>query len=200
MPAAGPPGNRPSKSGCGRCSAGHRRLASLFRLAHNCVSKGVTIMVARLFLCAFAAASVLNAADLPYAGKWKMNPAKSDFGGTTFTYTSLPSGEWEYSADGQTYKFRMDQKDYPDGMGSTASWKPLDAATWQTVWKLNGKLLFTDTLKLTADAKNLTINTKGTKPNGNPIDTTTAAQRISGGPGLAGKWKTSNVKTSSPSS
>jgi hypothetical protein len=157
-------------------------------------------MVARVFLCAFAAASVLNAADLPYAGKWKMNPAKSDFGGTTFTYTSLPSGEWEYSADGQTYKFRMDQKDYPDGMGSTASWKPLDAATWQTVWKLNGKLLFTDTLKLTADSKNLTINTKGTKPNGNPIDTTTTAQRISGGPGLAGKWKTSNVKTSSPSS
>jgi hypothetical protein len=33
------------------------------------------------------------AADLPYAGKWKMNPAKSDFGETRVTITDLGSGE-----------------------------------------------------------------------------------------------------------
>jgi hypothetical protein len=35
---------------------------------------------------------------------------------------------------------------------------------------------------------------------GKTADTTLAAERVSGGPGLAGKWKTSNVKSDSPES
>lgn len=156
-------------------------------------------MKTTLFLGAFAAAMTLAAADLPYAGKWKMNPAKSDFGGTTITYTNLPSGEWEATGGGQTYKFRMDEKDYPDGFGGTAAWKSIDASTWQSVSKLNGKVLATDTLKVSADGITLTVSTKGTKPNGEPLDGTSTAQRVSGGSGLAGKWRTKNVKSNSPS-
>ena len=37
-------------------------------------------------LYAVAAVTAMAAADLPYAGKWKMNPAKSNFGETTVTY------------------------------------------------------------------------------------------------------------------
>jgi len=44
-----------------------------------------------VLLCALTA--VAPAADLPYAGKWKMNLAKSDFGHTTFTIDSLPGGD-----------------------------------------------------------------------------------------------------------
>jgi len=50
-------------------------------------------MKTRMFLlCALASATL--AADLPYAGKWKVNLSKSDFGQTTVTYESLPGGEW----------------------------------------------------------------------------------------------------------
>src|SRR5712692_767895 len=150
-----------------------------------------------VLLCAFAAAAALIAADLPYAGKWKMNPAKSDFGSTTVTYESLPSGEWQSTADGQSYKFKMDGKDYPDGLGDTAAWKSIDANTWQTTWKLNGKVLATDTLKVGTDGS-LAVSSKGTRPNGEAFDDSTTFQRISSGPGLAGKWKTKTVKTSSP--
>src|SRR4051794_11386562 len=45
-----------------------------------------------------------------------------------------------------------------------------------------------------------TTTTKGTKPHRDPIDSTVRAERVSGEPGPAGKWSTSNVKTSSPSS
>src|SRR5436190_3663942 len=81
-----------------------------------------------------------TAADLPYAGKWKVNLAKSDFGETTLLLESSPGEEWQSTAFGVTYKFKMDGKDYPDGMGGTAAWKPVDATTWELVAKANGKV------------------------------------------------------------
>jgi hypothetical protein len=150
-------------------------------------------------LLTIAATTTLVAADLPFAGKWKMNPAKSDFGETTITYEQLPSGEMQATSFGQTYKFKIDGKDYPAWYGSQAAWKSLDPTSWQTTWKLNGKVLTTDTLTLSADGKTLTLNAKGTKPNGEQIDDTTVAERVSGGPGLAGKWRTKNMKSASPS-
>jgi hypothetical protein len=149
--------------------------------------------------CFVVAAATVAAADAPYVGKWKMNPAKSDFGETTVTYLQLPSGEMQSTADGQTYKFKLDGKDYPDPFGNTAAWKSINASTWETTWKLKGKVLTVDTLKLSADGQALTVNSKGDKPTGGSIDDTVALQRVSGGPGLAGKWKTRNMKSSSPS-
>lgn len=76
------------------------------------------------FLLGVLTASVtLSAADPPYAGKWKMNPAKSDLGQMTVTYEQLPSGDMQATIDGQSYKFRMDGKDYPAVYGTTAAWK-----------------------------------------------------------------------------
>jgi hypothetical protein len=152
-----------------------------------------------LWLVVTVAATAALAAQQPFVGKWKMNPAKSDFGETTVTYEQLPSGEMQATAVGQMYKFRIDGKDYPALFGSDAAWTALGPTSWQTVWKLKGKVLSTDTLTLSADGKMLTVHTKGTKPNGEPIDDTVVSERVSGGPGLAGKWKTRNVKSSAPS-
>lgn len=149
------------------------------------------------FLFVFAAALMSAAGDLPYAGTWKVNHDKSNFGGTTIAYATSPSGEWQATEDGQSYKFKMDGSDYSDGLGEIAEWKSIGANTWQTTWKLNGKTLATDTLRVGTDGI-LTVNTKGTRPNGETIDETTTLQRVSGGPGLAGKWKTKNVKSGSP--
>jgi hypothetical protein len=150
-------------------------------------------------LLAIAVATAVAAADLPYAGKWKMNPAKSDFGESTITYEQLPSGEMQATAAGESYKFKVDGKDYPAIFGNTAAWKSVSPSSWQTTWKLNGKVLWTDTLTLSADGKTLTVNTKGTKPNGEMLDDTLVSERVSGGPGLAGKWKTKNMKSTAPS-
>jgi len=144
------------------------------------------------------AVATLPAADATYAGKWKMNPAKSDFGSTTITYTLLPSGEMQCTVDGQSYNFRMDGKDYPDPFGDTAAWKSIDANNWQTTWKLNGKVIFTDAVKLSADGNTLTIESTGTKPNGEKMDDTATFQRVSGGSGLTAKWKTQKVASAAP--
>jgi hypothetical protein len=145
-----------------------------------------------------AAVTAISAADLPYAGKWKMNPAKSDFGETTVTYEQLPSGEMQATMEGQSYRFKVDEKDYPALFRTTVAWKSLTSTSWQATYKLNGKILTTDTLTLSPDGKSLTVNVKGTKPNGEAIDDTIVFERLSGSSGLSGKWKTKNVKSSSP--
>lgn len=145
--------------------------------------------------CSVVAAAM--AADLPYVGKWKVNLDKSDFGQTTVTFETLPGGEWQSTTFGVTYKFKMDGKDYPDNMGGTAAWKSVDADTWELVAKANGKVTETDTLKLGAGAKTLIGIAKQMKANGGSMDSITVYERASGGPSLAGKWKTKKVSGAS---
>ena len=64
-------------------------------------------------LILLAAALSAVASEPPYAGTWKTNFAKSDFGETTVTYEQLPSGEMQATSDGLSYKFKLDGKDYP---------------------------------------------------------------------------------------
>jgi hypothetical protein len=146
-------------------------------------------------LCSVVGAAM--AADLPYEGKWKVNLAKSDFGQTTITFESLPGDEWQTTAFGVTYKFKMDGKDYPDSMGGTAAWKSVNADSWELVAKANGKVTETDTFKLGAGGKALTDTAKQMKADGGSIESTTVYERASGGPSLAGKWKTKKVSGAS---
>ena len=55
-----------------------------------------------LIWCGLAVSVALVAADASYVGKWKMNVAKSDFGDTTVTFASAPSGGMQMTVDGQT--------------------------------------------------------------------------------------------------
>ena len=44
-----------------------------------------------------------------------------------------------------------------------ASWKSLSPTSWEATTKVNGKVISTDTMTLSADGKTLTINTTGTE-------------------------------------
>lgn len=151
----------------------------------------------KTFVMIFATA-MLTAADLPYAGTWKFNAAKSDLRESTVTFTQLASGEMQFNMDGQSYKFKTDGKDYPALFGQTAAWKQVDANTWVITGKLNGKTLTTQTVTLSADGNTKTVSFKRSRAHGLTFDDTVVYQRVSGGPGLAGKWKTRSLKSSSP--
>jgi hypothetical protein len=138
------------------------------------------------------------AADAPYAGKWKMNVAKSNFGDTTVTYEQMSGGEIKTTADGQSYTFKTDGTDTMTPWGVTVAWKAIDGNTWEMTEKTNGKVSSTSTAKLSADGKMLSVDSKRVKADGGTADESMTFQRVSGGPGLAGKWKTKNLKTSSP--
>ena len=104
----------------------------------------------------------------------------------------------QYTADGMSYTFRVDGNDRPAQKGRTAAWKQIDMTTWETSTKLDGKLLATTTSKPSADGTSLTMEAKGPEPGGGSFDDTTVSQRASGGPGLPGKWKAKNFKSSAP--
>jgi hypothetical protein len=151
-----------------------------------------------VFLIGICACVLSAASEAPYAGTWKMNVAKSNFGDTTVSYEQMPGGEMKAMMDGQSYTFKTDGKDVMTPWGMTMAWKAIDANTWEATEKTNGKVTATATLKLSADGKTLTMDSKRAKADGGTSNDSMTFQRVSGGPGLAGKWKTKNLKTSSP--
>ncbi len=151
-----------------------------------------------VFLGIICACSLGAAADAPYAGKWKMNLAKSDFGDTTLTYEQMPGGEMKATMDGLSYTFKTDGKDNMTPWGMSIAWKAAGANVWETVETTNGKVTATGSVKLAADGKGMTIDAKRVKADGGTSNDTMTFQRVSGGPGLAGKWRTRKLTASSP--
>ena len=119
------------------------------------------------------------------AGTWKLNVAKSKFSpgpapkSMTVTYT--PSGESLkivvdlVPADGAKQHWEMSgQWDGSDGKitgnpnADTVNFKKLDANTAGSTFKLAGKVTATNLRTLSADGKTLTIESKGTTPDGKP--------------------------------
>jgi hypothetical protein len=103
----------------------------------------------------------------------------------------------KYTADGLSYTFKVDGKEYPALFGWTVVWKQIDGNTWEITEGFNSKVVSVDAITLSG-GKTMTIESKGTKPNGEKFDDTTVYQRVSGASGILGKWKTKNIKSSSP--
>jgi hypothetical protein len=160
----------------------------------------MAIRIARLCLFVLLVGTGLTAAaaENPFAGTWKLNPAKSKFTGDTMKFAQTPSGRIRFSASGLSYTFKTDGKEYPDVFGGLVTWKQLDDHTWQATYKLKGTLISTDTSALSADGKTMTVVSRGTRPNGQSFEDTTVYERISGNAGLLGKWKDKEVKISAP--
>jgi hypothetical protein len=131
-------------------------------------------------------------ADPAYVGKWKLNSAKSDFGQLTATYEAAPGGGFKATIDGLSYTFTTDGKPVATPWGTMASWKAVNATTWEVSNTANGKPFGTDTMKLSADGKTITIDSKTAQG----ATSTTTFTRVSGGPGLAGTWKAAKMSTS----
>jgi hypothetical protein len=151
-----------------------------------------------VFLIGMCACILGVAAEAPYAGKWKMNTAKSDFGETSMTYEQMPDGGMKATMDGQSYTFKADGKDVMTPWGSTAAWKSTGANSWEMIEKANGKVLSTNMVKLSADGKTLAMDSKRAKADGGTSNDSMTFSRVSGGPGLTGKWKAKNMTSSSP--
>ncbi|MCX6633303.1 MAG: hypothetical protein NTW28_37380, partial [Candidatus Solibacter sp.] len=116
----------------------------------------------------------------------------------TVTYEQMTGGEMKATMDGLSYTFKTDGKDNMTPWGMTVAWKAVDAKTWEMTEKTNGKVTCTSILKLSADGNMLALDARRVKGDGGTSNDSMTFQRASGGPGLAGKWKTKNLNSSSP--
>jgi hypothetical protein len=154
-----------------------------------------------LLACALLAIPALSAAaaNNPWIGTWKLDPAKSHFTGDTFTYSKAANGLIHFS-DGSTenFDFAIDGKEYKTVYGRTTSWTASGNNAWDSVTKFNGTVLVNVHRQISPDGKTLTFVETGTKPDGSSFKDESVYSRLSGGPGLLGKWQSVKVNISAP--
>jgi hypothetical protein len=153
-------------------------------------------MRSTLILCSLLAlpAGAASAADSPWNGTWKLDPAKSHLTGQTFTYSERPGGMLHYE-DGSTasFDFGLDGKEYRSWANRTTSWTAAGKNAWDTVTRADGKLRSKGRVSLSEDGRTLTMSFGGTRPDGQEFHEEDVFNRVSGTDGLAGTWRSSKV-------
>ena len=81
------------------------------------------------------------AANDPFVGKWKLNPAKSQTAGQWVKVEDLGSNRYRFDNGAYPEILVADGKDQPTQFGGTISLQKTSDATWKTVVKRDGKIL-----------------------------------------------------------
>jgi len=144
------------------------------------------------------AAGTAFAADNPWVGTWKMDPAQSKLTGDTIHFASGTDGEMTYTEEGHASKFKMDGQSYKTWSGAEATWRKIDDNTFEENVKRNGVDLATVTWSVSPDGKSLKTESKGSNPDGSSFDNTEQHVRVSGTKGLVGSWKSTKANISDP--
>ena len=130
------------------------------------------------------------AADNPFAGTWKLDPAKCAASGLTLTYTKLENGSWHFTADdGTNFDIGFEGKEYNVGGGFTISQTMDGGNAWNSIWKLKGKVTSNDRGQISSDGKTLTLTQNRVRPDGSTGTSVGIFTRVSGTAGPAGSWK-----------
>ncbi len=143
-------------------------------------------------LLGVAAVWAAGAADAPYFGKWKLDPAKSQVGNETYTFEKTSPVDYRYESQYSSYSFRLDGKEYPRPGGGTTSWKALSPDVWECTNRAKGTIVAIYEMTVKGDV--LSAVAKVPQSDGKSISNTSTAKRISGGPGFVGKWRVTDFK------
>jgi hypothetical protein len=153
----------------------------------NAVARRLVVLA-----CLVVVGAGVHAAGQAFFGKWKFNQAKSSLTGDTVTFAPAANGMMQFSSQGFTYTFKVDGKAYPTPDGGTTSWKETSPTVWDVTNHMNGKVSATYHLMLSGDR--LSMTGKMMKAEGGSMDFSAAYKRLSGGPGFAGKWMSTEMK------
>jgi hypothetical protein len=140
-----------------------------------------------------------QAADSPWVGTWKLDRARSNFTGDTFTYSRNSKGQYHFS-DGSTtnYDFAVDGQEYVVSEGTKVSWKAAGDHGWDSTIRTNGNFVVKVHRELSDADKTLTITATGTKPDGSTLNEESVYTRVTGTTGLVGKWRSIKSSEGSP--
>jgi hypothetical protein len=142
-----------------------------------------------LLLAACFFAGALWAADDPFVGDWKLNPAKSRFPDEMKVESA---GTNKYAFDfgaGSVETIATDGTDQPGIFGTTLSVSVLGRDSWKVVRKKDGRFLLTANWELSKDGNTLKDDYTEFRPNGSSSNVKYVYQRTAGKGGFAGTWE-----------
>lgn len=148
-----------------------------------------------LFTCILAVTSW--AADNPFVGKWKLDPAKSTL---TDQMKVRAAGENKYALDfgsGNEEIIVADGSDQTGLFGTTLAITVEDPNTLKVVRKREGRMLISATWKLSDDGTTLTDAFTGYRPNGSTYRLDYVYKRKAAGSGFAGTWESTKEQRDS---
>jgi hypothetical protein len=140
---------------------------------------------------ATVAAATAVAQSPSFAGNWKLNLAKSQFGGTVYSISKTPSGMMHYSGGGFEADFDLSGKEHVMPSGVAIVGKELSPTSWELTFRMNGKTVQKAHLTLTGNSISSVADAIGA--DGKTAEMKSTDTRVSGGPGFTGKWKGGEV-------
>ena len=140
-----------------------------------------------LLLVACLGTGALWAANDPFVGEWKLNPARSKLT-DQMKVESVDANKYVFDFGGGSETVVVDGTDQPGNFGSTLSVSVEGPDTWKVIRKKDGRMLITATWKLSKDGNTLTDDFTGIESNGSRFDLNYVYKRTAGGTGFAGTW------------
>ena len=147
-----------------------------------------------------AVASLLPAATTvaqspSFAGRWRLNLAKSQLGGMVYTFSRTPAGLIHYSGGGFQADFDLVGKEHVMPNGMAVIGKELSPTAWDLTFRMNGKTVQRSRFTLVGNSIQTVSDNIGA--DGKTVQVKTVDTRVSGGPGFSGKWKAGEVSGAS---
>ena len=137
---------------------------------------------------ALLSVAACSTAEPAYLGHWVPDASRTDMSNITVQYEVIDSMTYRVSVDGQTYLMPVDGSEADTPWGGTIAVRQLDSLSWESIFRVGGNVIGTDTLWLAADGSTLTVHGHRTGASGSGEMSDTRFQRVAGGPGLAGTW------------
>lgn len=150
-------------------------------------------------LCA-ATVSPCLAANSPWNGTWKLNNAKSNFTGDTFSITMKDDGAFRYSDGPITYDFACNGTAYPTFANRTITCTGGVQRGYTFTMKAGSTVLSKSYRVISPDGKTMTVQNTTTNPDGSTSMYQETYKRVgetSGSKstlGIAAKWKNVSAK------
>lgn len=141
----------------------------------------------QLLLIASLITGTCRAADSPFIGDWKLNPARSKMT-DVMKVGSAGGNKYTFDFGGGPESIVVDGTDQPGGFGTTLSVAVEGPHAWKVVRKKDGHQMLTANWSLSADGNSLTDDFTGINANGSTYNVKYVYKRSGEGSGFAATW------------
>ncbi len=151
----------------------------------------------RQLLVVFLFTGTLLAANNPFAGTWKLNPAKSKLTDQMKVEAAGPNKYTFIFSGDNAETIVADSTDQPGIFGTTFAVTVLSPRQWRVVRKTGGHVTISAIWDLSSDGNTLTDNFTGYRADGSTSNLLYVYMRTAGTSGFAGTWESTAEQVNS---